>query len=57
MGFSLSGLVSDIGSLASDPGKLAKDICDAVLPSNMKAVGDVVGGALDFEMDDPMQAL
>jgi hypothetical protein len=57
MGFSLSGIVSDIKSLASDPGKVAKDICDAVLPQNLKAVGDVVGGAIDIETGNPLQAL
>ncbi len=57
MGFSLSGIVSDITSLATDPGKAAKDICDAVLPQNLKAVGDVVGGAVDVETGNPLQAL
>jgi hypothetical protein len=53
----ISGIASDIKSLATDPGKVAKDICDAVLPQNMKAVGDVVGGAIDIETGNPLQAL
>jgi hypothetical protein len=57
MGFSLSSIVSDITSLATDPGKLAKDVCDAVLPQNMKAIGDIVGGAVDYETGHPLQAL
>jgi hypothetical protein len=52
-----SGIASDIKSLATDPGKVAKDICDAVLPQNLKAVGDVVGGAIDVETGNPLQAL
>lgn len=57
MSFSLSSIVSDISSLATDPGKLAKDVCDAVLPQNMKAIGDIVGGAVDYETGHPLQAL
>ncbi len=57
MGFSLGSIVSDIKSLATDPGKAVKDICDAVLPGNMKAIGDIVGGAVDFETGHPLQAL
>jgi hypothetical protein len=57
MGFSLSSIVSDVASLATDPGKLAKDVCDAVLPQNMKAIGDIVGGAVDYETGHPLQAL
>jgi hypothetical protein len=57
MGFSLGSIVSDVTSLVTDPGKAVKDICDAVLPSNMKAIGDIVGGAVDFETGHPLQAL
>lgn len=57
MGLSLGSIVSDIKSLATDPGKVAKDICDAVLPGNMKAIGDIVGGAVDYETGHPLQAL
>jgi hypothetical protein len=53
----ISGIVSDIKSLATDPGKIAKDICDAVLPQSLKAIGDVVGGAIDVETGNPLQAL
>ncbi|HLK92601.1 MAG TPA: hypothetical protein VKZ18_22085 [Polyangia bacterium] len=57
MGFSIGSLVSDITSVASDPGRLVGDIANSILPGNMKAIGDTLGGLVDLETGHPLQAL
>ncbi|HEY6476088.1 MAG TPA: hypothetical protein VI456_05865, partial [Polyangia bacterium] len=57
MGFSIGSLVSDITSVATDPGKLVGDLANSVLPSNMKAIGDVLGGITDINAGNPLAAL
>jgi hypothetical protein len=53
MGFSIGSLVSDL----TDPGKLVGDLANSVLPSNMKAVGDILGGITDINAGNPLAAL
>jgi hypothetical protein len=57
MGFSIGSIVSEIASVAADPGKLVGQIADSVLPSSMKAVGDILGGIVDLNTGHPLQAL
>ncbi len=57
MGFSIGSLVSDITSVASDPGRLVGDIANSILPGNMKAIGDTLGGLVDLETGHPLRAL
>jgi hypothetical protein len=57
MGFSIGSLVSDITSVASDPGRLVGDIANSILPGNMRAIGDTLGGLVDLETGHPLQAL
>jgi len=53
----IGSIVSDVTSLAKDPGKLVADAANAVLPSNMKAVGDILGGITDIQSGNPLAAL
>jgi hypothetical protein len=57
MGFSIGSIVSEIASVAADPGKLVGQLADSVLPSSMKAVGDILGGIVDLNTGHPLQAL
>src|SRR5450631_2093833 len=52
----LSGL-SSIASAVTDPGKLVSEVANSILPSNMKGVGEALGGIVDFETGHPLQAL
>ncbi|HVV51273.1 MAG TPA: hypothetical protein VHO06_16510, partial [Polyangia bacterium] len=51
------GLLSDITSVVTDPGKLVTQAADSILPGNMKAVGDILGGMVDINSGHPLQAL
>jgi hypothetical protein len=53
----LGSIVSDIKSVATDPGKLVGDVANSILPSNMNAVGDILGGITDIETGNPLAAL
>src|SRR6185437_12677668 len=53
----IGSIVSDVTSLAKDPGKLVADAANAVLPRSMKAVGDILGGITDIQSGNPLAAL
>ncbi|HXJ20957.1 MAG TPA: hypothetical protein VMT03_12055 [Polyangia bacterium] len=53
----IDSIVSDIGSALSDPGKLVTDTLDAILPDQLKSVGDVAGGLLDLVIGKESQAV
>jgi hypothetical protein len=53
----LGSIVSGITSAVTDPGKLVSEVANSILPSNMKGVGDVLGGIADLNTGHPLQAL
>jgi hypothetical protein len=53
MGFSIGTLVSDL----TNPGKLISDLAGSALPSNMKGIGDMLGGIADLGAGNPLGAL
>ncbi len=56
MGF-FGSIVSDVTKAVTDPGALISDAAKAVLPKNMGAIGDILGGIADIESGHPLQAL
>ena len=57
MGLSLGSIVSDIKSAVTDPGKLVTEAANSILPGNMKAIGDMLGGLTDITSGNPLAAL
>jgi hypothetical protein len=53
----LGNIVSGVTKAVTDPGALVSDAAKAVLPKNMAAVGDILGGIADIESGHPLQAL
>ena len=53
----LGNIVSSVTKAVTDPGALVSDAAKAVLPKNMAAVGDILGGIADVESGHPLQAL
>jgi hypothetical protein len=49
--------LSSITSAITDPGKLVSEVADAILPSNMKGIGEAIGGIVDLNTGHPLQAL
>lgn len=50
-------VVSDIGSVLSDPGKLVTDALDYVLPDRLKSIGDAAGGIIDLVVGKEPEAV
>ena len=50
----LGNIVSDVTKAVTDPGALVSDAAKAVLPKNMAAVGDILGGIADIESGHPL---
>jgi hypothetical protein len=53
MGFGLGSIVS----VVTDPGKVVKDVVDAVLPEQLDVVADLAGAAASWYSGRPLQAL
>src|SRR3954468_22591588 len=53
----LGNIVSGVTKAVTDPGALVSDAAKAVLPKNLAAVGDILGGIADIESGHPLQAL
>jgi hypothetical protein len=53
----LLGSIGSVGSLLSDPGKIVKEVVDAVLPEKLDVVADLAGAFVDFKTGRPLQAL
>ena len=53
----LGNIVSGVTKAVTDPGALISNAAKAVLPKNMAAVGDILGGIADIESGHPLQAL
>lgn len=53
MSFGLGTLVSAV----TDPGKIVKDVVDAVLPEELDVVADLAGAAASYYSGRPMQAI
>jgi hypothetical protein len=53
----LGNIVSGVTKAVTDPGALVSDAAKAVLPKNMGAVGDILGGIADIESGHPLKAL
>ena len=53
----LGNIVSGVTKAVTDPGALVSDAAKAVLPKNMAAVADILGGIADVESGHPLKAL
>lgn len=53
MGLNLGGIVSAV----FDPGKVVKDVVDAVLPEKFDVIADLAGAIVDFKTGRPLQGM
>ena len=53
----LGTIASDLGNALSDPGQFVTDAVDALLPDQLKCIGDLAGGVVDAVLGKESQAL
>jgi len=51
------GLFGSLASVATDPGKIVREVADAVLPEKLDVVADLAGAVVNFQTGRPVQGM
>ena len=51
------GLFGTLASAVTDPGKVVRDVADAVLPEKLDVVADLAGAVVNFQTGRPLQGM
>jgi hypothetical protein len=51
------GFLGSIASAVTDPGKIVRDVADAVLPEKLDVVADLAGAVVNFQTGRPVQGM